>query len=254
MFMYESAPIGVCDSGVGGISVLRTLHKMLPGEDFVYFGDALHAPYGTRSENEILSLSRNVMDRLAREGIKAVVIACNTITAAAAAALREEYPFPIIGMEPALKLAYDTVGPDKKILVLATPATTASEKYGRLKALYGKNALSVPCPGLMEFAERRELDTPALHTYLDGIFTMDVKKDLAAVVLGCTHYVFLREAIARHAGNAIVLDGNEGTARQLIRKLNEQHLLRNRVSDGNIQLFSSGDASSVKLMHDLLQE
>ena len=254
MFMNASAPIGVFDSGVGGISVLQTLHKMLPGEDFVYFGDTLHAPYGTRTENEIISLSKNVMDFLDRKGIKAAVIACNTITAAAAAVLREEYAFPIIGMEPALKLAYDTVGPDKKILVLATPATTASEKYGKLKALYGKNALSIPCPGLMEFAERRELDTPALHAYLDGIFTMDVKKDLAAVVLGCTHYVFLREAIARHAGNAVVLDGNEGTARQLIRRLEEQHLLRNRASDGSIRLFSSGGESSVKLMRDLLQE
>ena len=249
------SPIGVFDSGVGGISVLKTLTTLLPGEDFIYFGDTKNAPYGTKSEAEVLRLSSSVMSFLAARDIKAAVIACNTATAAAAARLREQYTFPIIGMEPALKLAHDSVENNGRILVMATPSTIASEKYDHLRSLYGQNALSVSCPGLMEYVERLETDSPSLHRYLDGIFTDQVRDGLSAVVLGCTHYVFLREVIRRHINaDTLILDGNMGTARQLQRRLAERDLLKPDGKDGSVTLLSSGDESSVKIMHDLLQE
>ncbi|MBO2517918.1 MAG: glutamate racemase [Clostridiales bacterium] len=167
VFVERNAPIGIFDSGVGGISVLAECIRQLPGEDFIYFGDTLNAPYGTKTTGEILRLCENVADILTEKGVKAIVIACNTATAAAAEALRENtarYPFPVIGMEPALKLAKNEVGEDKKVLVLATPSTIASEKYARLLSRFGENTVSLPCPGLMEFVERLEFDSPALHT------------------------------------------------------------------------------------------
>ena len=256
--MDRNAPIGVFDSGVGGISVLAECIRHLPGEDFIYFGDTLNAPYGTKTTEEVLHLSQGVADLLAGKGIKALVIACNTATAAAAEALREDltrYPFPIIGMEPALKLAKTEVGEAGRVLVLATPSTIASEKYGRLLSRFGENTVSLPCPGLMEFAERLEFDTNELHRYLDELFQRPECRNPAAVVLGCTHYVFLKKAISRHTG-ALLVDGNEGTARQLIRKLQEGDLLRDFKDGqpGRVTLLTSGGENSAKIMQSLLKE
>ncbi len=160
--------IGVMDSGLGGISVLRTLVKELPDESFFYLGDTQNAPYGDRSEAEILELTRNCVGKLVGMGVKAVCIACNTATSAAEEALRAALPIPVVGIEPALKPAA-LAGRPGKILVMATAATIRQEKFQRLNARYGENALLLPCPGLMEFVERLELDTPALNAHLDKL-------------------------------------------------------------------------------------
>ena len=155
----KNLPIGIFDSGVGGLSVLRTALRLLPGERFIYYGDIANAPCADRVAKQLLD-----------QGVKALVIACNTATCAAAAQLREKYPqLIIIGMEPALKLAHDQC-PEGQILVLATPVSLASEKYHRLYNSYGERAVSLPCPGLMDFVERGEIDTPAVRAYLTEKF------------------------------------------------------------------------------------
>lgn len=220
-------PIGIFDSGLGGLSVLRTALRLLPEERFLYYGDIANAPYGTKSEEEVLVCARNVTQRLLAQGVKALVIACNTATCAAAAQLRAEYPdLIIIGMEPALKLAHDQC-PEGRILVLATPVSLASEKYRRLYENYGAHAVSLPCPGLMEFVERGDTDSPALKAYLMDKFApyLAEAQPPAAVVLGCTHYVFLKKTVQSLLPPVTrVLDGNEGTVRQLGRRLTKTGL------------------------------
>ena len=222
-------PIGIFDSGLGGLSVLRTALRMLPEERFLYYGDIANAPYGTKTEEQVYTFARAVTGRLMDQGIKALVIACNTATAAAAAQLRAEFPdFIIVGMEPALKLAHDQC-PEGRILVLATPVSLASEKYRRLYENYGEHAVSLPCPGLMEFVERGDTDSKELKDYLRDKFAPYLESPLAAVVLGCTHYVFRKKTVqSLLPQNTLVLDGNEGTVRQLGRRLESAGLLLNQ--------------------------
>ncbi len=246
------APVGMFDSGVGGISVLREAVRMLPNERFIFFGDTKNAPYGTKTKEEVLSLSRRVVERLLEMGCKAIVIACNTATSAAAAALRAEYAdIPIIAMEPALKPA-SLLHRDGIVLALATPGTIAGEKYAHLYALYGEGVVSLPCGGLMEFAERGELDSPGLRTYLKNLFRPYADKKVEAVVLGCTHYSFLKRAIGAHFPGRPLIDGNEGTVRQLGRRLGEMNLLAPKDQIGGVTLLSSGGEEAVRLMERLL--
>ena len=225
--MDSGMPIGIFDSGLGGLSVLRTALRLLPEERFIYYGDIANAPYGTKSEEEVLLCTRDVAARLLNQGIKALVIACNTATCAAAAQLRAEHPdLIIIGMEPALKLAHDQ-RPAGRILVLATPVSLASQKYRRLYENYGEHAVSLPCPGLMEFVERGDVDSPALKAYLMEKFAPYLADGQApaAVVLGCTHYVFLKKTVqSLLPPTTLVLDGNEGAVRQLDRRLQQEDL------------------------------
>ena len=245
-------PVGVFDSGIGGISTLREMIRELPDERFIYYGDAANAPYGTKSKEEVLALSRRVVETLLNLGCKAIVIACNTATSAAAAVLRAEYAnLPIIAMEPALKPA-SLLHRDGVVLALATPGTIAGEKYAHLFSLYGKGVVSLPCGGLMEFAERGELDSPALHAYLKDLFRPYETQKVEAVVLGCTHYVFLKRAIGKHFPSVPLIDGNEGTVRQLERRLNSLGLLAPAEQTGGVRLLSSGGQDAVMLMEELL--
>ena len=240
------------DSGVGGISVLREAVRQLPHERFIFFGDTKNAPYGTKTREEVLALSRAVVETLLQKGCKAIVIACNTATSAAAAALRAEYEdIPIIAMEPALKPA-SLLHRDGVVLALATPGTIAGEKYAHLYALYGDGVASLPCVGLMEFAERGELDSPALRAYLSDLFRPYAGQKVEAVVLGCTHYVFLKRAIGRFFPGTPLIDGNEGTVRQLGRRLAEKNLLAPEDQAGSATLLSSGGEEPVRLMERLL--
>lgn len=245
-----TAPIGVFDSGVGGISVLASLRRVLPAEDFIFFGDTAHAPYGTKSQPEVLALVSRVMERLLGYGVKSVVIACNTATAAAAATLRETYTLPIIGMEPALKPAH-ALRHGGQILVLATPTTLRLPKFQRLMERYGEGAVPLPCPGLMELVERESFDQA--RRYLQEHFAPFDMAQVDAVVLGCTHYTFLRPVLKEILPPAVpVLDGNEGTARQLARVLAEKNLLKTE-GTGSVRLETSGDpAEALPVMERLL--
>ena len=224
----SALPIGIFDSGMGGLSVLRTALRILPDERFLFYGDIANAPYGTKTEEQVYACARAVTGHLMDQGIKAMVIACNTATCAAAAQLRAEFPdFIIVGMEPALKLAHDQC-PEGRILVLATPVSLASEKYRRLYENYGEHAVSLPCPGLMEFVERGDTDSEEVKAYLQEKFAPHLAgvQKLSAVVLGCTHYVFLKKTVqSLLPPETQVLDGNEGTVRQLRRRLEQEGLL-----------------------------
>lgn len=247
------SPIGMFDSGVGGISVLREALRQLPHERFLFYGDTANAPYGTKKREEVLRLSRRIVEEMIGRGCKAVVIACNTATSAAAATLRAEYPaLPIIGMEPALKPAQQH-HKDGIVLSLATPGTIAGEKYAQLYALYGDGVASLPCPGLMEFAERGELKGEGLQAYLTALFAPYAREKVEAVVLGCTHYVFLKDAIAAHFPGVPLIDGNEGTVRQLRRRLAEKDALAPEDAVGGAELLSSGGQDAVGLMERLLK-
>lgn len=247
----KDAPIGMFDSGVGGVSVLREAMKMLPGEHFIFYGDTLHAPYGTKTREEVLQLSCSVAEKLISMGAKAIVIACNTATSAAAQELRQTYSLPIIAMEPALKPA-SALHKDGYVLSLATPGTIRGEKYQQLLQKYGEGVESLPCPGMMEFVEKGETDTESLHRFLTDLFAPYKGKMPEAIVLGCTHYVFLKRAIQRHFPGVPLIDGNEGTVRQLKHMLAENDLLAEEGSVGGVTLLSSGDPDAVKLMEKLM--
>lgn len=240
--MSDPRPVGVFDSGVGGISTLGALRTVLPHEHFIYYGDTAHAPYGTKPQEEVLGYIRSVMGQLQRQNVKAVVIACNTATAVAAAALRAELSLPIIGIEPALKPASEARH-GGQILVLATPVTLALPKFAGLMARYGEGAVRVPCPGLMELVEQEDFDGAA--RYLAEVFARYDMNTVDAVVLGCTHYVFtrplLRELLPAHVQ---VMDGNLGTARQLARVLCQRGLERSE-GEGSVVFQTSGDEAGV---------
>ena len=242
-------PVGVFDSGVGGISTLREMIRELPDERFIYYGDMANAPYGTKSTEEVTDCVRSVVDKLLQQHIKALVIACNTATGAAAASLRKELDIPVVGMEPALKPA-SKARKDGSVLVLATPLTLQQEKFENLMRQYGEGAVKVPCPGLMELVETD--DAAGALLYLRELFTRYPPDKVDAVVLGCTHYVFLKDMIRDLLPDRITItDGNAGTARQLKRVLARENLL-NEDGPGSIELESSGSAKDISLMKKLL--
>ena len=236
------SPVGVFDSGVGGVSVLGSLMNRMPGEDFLYYGDTANAPYGTKPEAEVLAHVRRIIDTLLARDVKAIVIACNTATSIAAETLRSELSLPIIGMEPALKPASE-LHRGGQILVMATPNTLRLAKFRRLMERYGRDAVPVPCPGLMELVERR--DWSLAESYLRELLVTYDPSTLDAVVLGCTHYVFLRPILRRLLPSHVyILDGNEGTARQTHRVL-ERNALLSPNAEGHAELLTSGEPAIV---------
>ena len=242
-------PIGVFDSGIGGISTLREMIRELPDERFIYFGDTANAPYGTKSTQEVISCVRDVVKHLMEKDIKALVIACNTATGAAATTLRKELNIPVVGMEPALKPA-SKVRKNGSVLVLATPLTLHQEKFENLMKQYGQGAVKVPCPGLMELVEAD--DGEGALRYLQELFSRYPAEQVDAVVLGCTHYVFLKDMIRDLLPERIAItDGNAGTARQLKRVLAEANLL-NEDGPGSVELETSGSQRDTDLMKKLL--
>lgn len=247
----NSRPVGVFDSGAGGISVLKTMTRLLPREDFLFYGDDKNAPYGTKGPQEVRALAENAVRFLLDRNAKAVVIACNTATAAAAESLRARYAMPIIGMEPAIKPA-SGCRKGGIVLSMATPGTLKSEKYRRLSEKYGEGVVPLPCPGLMEFVERGILDGGELRDYLQRLFAPFQDQKVDAVVLGCTHYVFLRSVIASFFSKGTrVLDGNLGTARQLQRRLTEEGLLAPEGHKGTVTILSSGGEAFEKRLKAL---
>lgn len=242
--MRPNAPIGFFDSGLGGISVLCQTRKLLPAENFLYYGDSLHAPYGVRSVEEVRELTMDAAKLLVERGIKALVLACNTATSAAAAALREAYPeLVIIGTEPALKPAVEK-HPGGRILVMATAMTLKEQKFHDLWQQYDDQAhiLPVPCSGLMEFVEQGQLDGDTVEAYLLEKLEPFSKVPVDAVVLGCTHYPFLTPVLRRLLGHAPeFFDSGEGVARQLQRMLAQKGLLSTLPFPGQVEFLNSSD-------------
>jgi glutamate racemase len=237
------SPIGVFDSGVGGLSVLRAIREELPGEHLVYVADSAHVPYGERSAAFIQERSLVISQFLIEQAAKAIVIACNTATSAAVAMLRERFAVPVIGMEPAVKpaLSHTRSG---VIGVLATAGTVNSDKFAGLLARVGAGArvLVQPCPGFVEAVERGELASDATRALVEHAIAPLLQKGADTLVLGCTHYPFLRTLIEEVAGpSVIVVDPSPAVARELRRRLT-QNMLLDRNDAGGRECFWSSDA------------
>ncbi len=219
--------IGVFDSGVGGISVLRHLRKLLPNERFLYYGDSANAPYGCRTTAQVQKLTLAAAEKMMKYGLKALVVACNTATAAAIHALRQTCPeLIVIGIEPALKPAVDQF-PGGHIGVMATEVTLREEKFDALLRRYDNAATitKIPAPGLVELVEAGKADTMDAQMLLSSILAPYAGK-LDALVLGCTHYPLAAGSIRKVLGpRAVLIDGGEGTARETKRRLEQAGLL-----------------------------
>ena len=246
--------IGVFDSGLGGISVLRHLRRVLPEEKFLYFGDSSNAPYGTKTKDEVKALTFAAAEKLMDRGIKALVVACNTATSAAINDLRAAWPdLIIIGIEPALKLAADKF-PGGALGVMATPMTLREEKFAALMARYEGSCrvYKLPAPGLVELIESGKADSPEAEELLKNLFAACPEK-LDAVVLGCTHYPFASEALRRVLGEDVaLLDGGDGTARETRRRLAAADLLR--CGEGQIMMENSRGGELLIRSRELLEK
>ena len=255
--MYtENDYIAVFDSGIGGISVLRQLRKLMPGENFLYFGDSANAPYGSRSTEEVRQLTLSAADHLIRNyPVKALVVACNTATAAAITVLRKPYPdLIVIGIEPAVKLAADH-HPGGNIGVMATEVTLREEKFDSLVHRVGaqRTIYKIPAPGLVELIESGKGDSEETQIFLRNLLDPYQGK-LDALVLGCTHYPFVKHNIQAILGPGTeVLHGGQGTARETRRRLKNAGLLRS--GEGSTLLLNSLDSSRINdLARKLLEQ
>lgn len=250
-------PIGVFDSGVGGISVLGELIRQMPNENYIYFGDSRNAPYGTKGLEEVRELTIRNVEYLLELGAKSIVVACNTATSAAVAVLRRMYPnLPLVGIEPAIKPAV-LHKPGSRIVVMATPMTLRQEKFQNLMKQYETKAeiVPLPCPGLVEFIERGDLEGEDLYNYLEELFRDVKQKPVDSIVLGCTHYPFARKMIQKAVGVQVpIYDGGEGTAREMKRRLQEAGLLTEQRERGSVQFRNSrGTEEELALCEKLLQ-
>ena len=224
-----SAPVGIFDSGVGGLSVMREIRRMLPAERLLYIADSAHVPYGNKSAEFIQQRSHLLTDFLLQQGCKAIVIACNTATVAAAATLRTAHPaLPIIGMEPAVKPAVAATRCGA-VGVLATVGTLQSAQFAGLLDKFATNVRVVtqPAPGLVECVEAGDLQSPNTRALVAQFVQPLVDAGVDVIVLGCTHYPFLRELIQEIAGPGITLiDTGAAVARQLAKRLSAANLLK----------------------------
>ncbi len=244
----KESPIAVVDSGMGGITVLKKLHRIMPNENYIYFGDSANSPYGTKTKEEIRILTVDAVEALMKRGAKSVVIACNTATSAAAGYLREKYPdYPFVGLEPAIKpAALSSKWP--RVLVLATNLTLREEKFNKLMARFQDEAefIKLPAPELVGFVERGQADSDECREYLEKLLEPYADNKVDAVVLGCTHFPFARRPIQEILGEEVlVFEGSMGAAKQCQRLLAERDLLNSSEKEGMIS-FENSDESKIE--------
>lgn len=245
----KNSPIGFFDSGVGGLSVLREAISIMPNENYIYFGDSKNAPYGTREIDEVKRLTFKVAEFLYKKNAKAIVIACNTATSAAIVDLREKYiDIPIIGIEPALKPAVK-LNRKGNIIIMATPMTLREKKFKELMYKYKDDCsiIPMPCAGLVEFIENGILEGNEIESYLRDKFKDYKKDDISSIVLGCTHYPFIKKTLAKVVGEEIpLIDGGCGTSHELKRKLEEKGIINDSKDRGNVEIYNSTNDIKIK--------
>lgn len=245
--VFLPAPIGVFDSGVGGLSVLRAIRAALPFENLIYVADSGHAPYGDQTEAYITQRTLSVGQWLLGSGAKAITIACNTATVVAARSLREHTALPVVAIEPAIKpaVAHTRTG---VVGVLATRQTVQSESVARLCALHGTQVRIVlqACPGWVELVEQADLHSAHTEAMVRDVVIPLIDQGADTLVLGCTHYPFLRDTIQRVAGEGVTLiDPAEAVARELVRRLEVQtQALGPQL--GQTLFFTTGDVAQVQ--------
>ncbi|TCO82444.1 glutamate racemase [Plasticicumulans lactativorans] len=242
------APVGVFDSGLGGLSVLRELRALLPHEDFVYVADSGHVPYGEKSEAYIRARTHALTGFLLGHGAKLVVIACNTATAAAADSLRSRVAVPVVGMEPAVKPAAAATR-SRVVGVLATTGTLASARFAALLARFGDGVevLTEPCPGWVDLVEHGDLTSAAARANVARHVEPLLARGADTLILGCTHYPFLAPLIRTVAGPDVTLIDTAGAVARRTRSLLESHgLLRGAPHAGTAAFFASGDCARLE--------
>ena len=242
------APIGVFDSGIGGLSVLREVRRELPHEDLLYVADSRHAPYGERRPEDVGVRASAVVEFLVSRGAKAIVVACNTATSVAAEALRGEYPLPIVAIEPAIKPAVARTE-SGVVGVMATAQTLNGARFANLVRRYarGVTVLSQPCPGLVERVEMGDLTSTKTRTLVARYVRPLVERGADTIVLGCTHYPLLASQIQAVAGSSVtVLDSAVPVAMRVRQCLRAAGLLASGPRAGTEEFWTSGDPRSVQ--------
>ena len=247
----DKRPIGIFDSGIGGLTVLNAIRQALPTERLFYFGDNAHVPYGPRTLEEVRSFSHAIAHALIAQDCKLIVIACNTASAAALASLREAFPYmPFVGMEPAVKPAVEHTHTGV-VGVIATVATFQSALYASVVERFsqGVEVLHQPCPGLVKQIEAGEFDTPKTEAMLRGWLEPMLAKNIDALVLGCTHYPIVRSLIERIVGPDVrLIDPAPAIARQVGRLLQQRDHAAPGDAQGSTALWTSGDPSDFAMM------
>ncbi|MEX2366627.1 MAG: glutamate racemase [Pseudohongiellaceae bacterium] len=247
--MTSNAPIGVFDSGVGGLSILDKIHTLLPHENLLYVADSAHAPYGSRSSLYIRERCEQIMGFFLARQVKAVVLACNTATAAAVADLRAHHGVPIIGMEPAIKPAAEQ-SRSGVVGVLATAGTIDSDKFISLKSRFTDQVeiITRACPGLVEHIERLQTDQLGLTALLQDYIWPMLEKGMDTLVLGCTHYSLIIPQIRGVAGKVLIMDTGAAVAKELQRRMAAEGLLDSRQQAASVSFFTSGDPQHQSLL------
>jgi len=238
------APIGIFDSGVGGLSVLREIRAQLPCEDLIFVADQGHVPYGPRPLQQVQAFSETITRYLLDQGSKVIVVACNTASAAALYHLRETFPdVPFVGMEPAVKPAAEQTQ-SGVVGVIATPATFQGALYASVVERFanGVTVLQDTCPGLVAQIEKGELDAPATRSILENALNPMLAKGIDRVVMGCTHYPFVIPLIQEIVGPDVrVIDPAPAVARQVGRVLAMREIQKTATSRGSVRYLTSGD-------------
>ncbi|WP_225869881.1 glutamate racemase [Glaciimonas sp. PCH181] len=255
MPMEKHAPIGIFDSGVGGLSVLRHIREAMPNENLLYFADSAHAPYGDKTEQAILDRTLAIADFLLQKNAKALVVACNTATAAAIKAVRNAYPaLVVVGIEPGLKPAAQHTR-TKMIGVLATSGTLSSLRFKQLSQQITTTTevhfVLQACVGLADQIEKGELNTPATEALIQRYLTPLLEQNVDTLVLGCTHYPFVRplieDIVRRLTSNPItIIDTGDAVTKQLVRVLIEHQLRETNTPPGTLTAFTTGDLPALK--------
>jgi len=248
--MSNSAPIGIFDSGVGGLSVWKPLVQLLPHESVYYFADSANAPYGLKSIQEILELAHSISQDLSNQGVKLIIVACNTATGIAINSLRNAFSLPFVGMEPAIKPAAEQ-SVSRKIGVLATAQTFEADHFNRTRDLFAQDVdvIIKIGVGLVELVESGQTDSVKTEKLLSSYLRPMIDEGIDQLVLGCTHYPFLIPVIRRIIpGHIAIHDPGPAVARQVKVVLESNKLLNEDKSSPEYRFNSSGDDQNLKTM------
>lgn len=243
----DSRPVGVFDSGVGGLSVLRHFQRLAPGEHVIYFADTAFFPYGPRPAAEVRKRSFAITARLLEAGAKLIIVACNTASAAAIADLRAAFPVPFVGMVPGLKPAAQRTR-SGNVVILATPGTLDGELYARVVEEFGRGAkiTNVPGHGLADLVENGQANSPAARAAIRRALAPAIEAGADTVVLGCTHYHFLAGDITAEFPGVELIDTSEPVARRAVQVLKEQGLEAPAGESGRLDIIVSGDRDAFR--------
>ena len=253
--IMNNKPIGVFDSGIGGLTVLKKIIEILPNEKYIYYADTDNVPYGTKPKEEVKEYINKAVEFFISKDVKAIVIACNTATSIAIKELRENYTIPIIGIEPAAKPAVENRG-EKRVLIMATPTTIKEEKLKYLlRQLNAEESVDlIAMPKLVEFAEKKEFNSEIVKEYITEQLKELKLEDYSELVLGCTHFPFFKEALSQiFPKDTQIIDGSLGVANRLKNILEQKELLGNNKLE--IEYYYSGRlAENKEELNELLNK